>query len=98
MDTHNLGESSGLGSLRPDLCLYDKDIVHEMSVQEQGHRSNLGVSEVVVEVKKDEAKDPFRDPVDVSSAAQNGFIAEFNGIGKSILAKRCLGQISLYVA
>lgn len=99
VDTHNNGESSGLGSLRPDLCLYYNDIADEMHIRGQDHRSSFGVTEAVVEVKRDETQDPFSDhPTSASDTAQSSFFAEFKGIGRSASAKRCVGQISTYVS
>lgn len=95
-DTHNHAESSGIGSLKPDLLLYGKDNVKECYVGGDAYRSHFGFAELFVEVKKDKSRDPFKDPTNPEEAIAGSLIAEFKGKQRKESAIGTIGQIVSY--
>lgn len=96
MDTHNYAEFSGVGSLKPDLLLYDKENVKTCRVGEDAYRSHFGFAELFIEVKKDKSRDPFKDPASIDEETPHKFISEYKGKQKKESTTETIGQIVSY--
>ncbi|KAH8115742.1 hypothetical protein DFH11DRAFT_1854205 [Phellopilus nigrolimitatus] len=106
VDTSNRAESPGLGSLKPDICAYDKygmEILKK-EVEEKPKRkgkesrfpAHFGFAELFIEVKKTEKADLFEDPKSNGEPSKHNFIVVPTGRDNRAKALEDLGQIVSY--
>ena len=88
-----MGEN--LGTLKPDLCLYRKDILNQVLVVENQYIANFGLADIIIEVKRDPKSDPFID-AKANSVLGHVFIRDTPSYLDKI--EQTLGQIAAYAA
>lgn len=94
VDTHTRSEFQGVGSLRPDLCLYRKNVLDQVIIKDQ-FIANFGLADIIIEVKKDAGSDPF---IDFKSSDASGQIFIRNTKSNLDDINSVLGQIAAYAA
>ncbi|KAH8115734.1 hypothetical protein DFH11DRAFT_1507170, partial [Phellopilus nigrolimitatus] len=112
VDTSTRAESSGVGSLRPDICAYDKAAMKTLQNELKkdpytldGKRrkipAHFGHAELFIEVKKRDDKDPFQDPdseCDAATCSKTNFFVTRDSQTNQEKLDANIGQIVSYAA
>ncbi|KAH8115724.1 hypothetical protein DFH11DRAFT_1702549 [Phellopilus nigrolimitatus] len=112
VDTSTRSESSGLGSLRPDICAYDSSSldVLERELMENPYTSDgkkrkipahFGYVELFIDVKKNEERDPFVDPLyedDEGICSETNFFVQHESSKIRKKTEEDIGRIVSYAA